>query len=231
MLEREVEEPVVTVLKEISVSSDWSRFISTQHSLLSKVTPCKGEEIYLVPYLFSSEECESLIKEAESFGFGTTSYPKEYRGNLRLSTIDSELSAAVWSRLEPFVPKHVTEGGHTYEATGLNNMWRLSKYHPGDRFAAHVDTYYRAEAGQGMKSMFSVNIYMNEGFEGGKTTFSFEDEEPSREPFNVTPKTGLCLLFRQPLSKHYVHEGEEVRSGIKYLFRSDVLYKLLSEAK
>ena len=40
----------------------------------------------------------------------------------------------------------------------------------------------------------------------------------------VRPTSGLCVVFRQPPSATLRHDGEEVRAGVKYLFRSDVMY-------
>ena len=59
-----------------------------------------------------------------------------------------------------------------WEAIGCNECFRLSKYFPGDRFAPHVDTYFRRTrassdssemAGSSEeRSQFTVNIYLNE---------------------------------------------------------------------
>jgi prolyl 4-hydroxylase len=39
----------------------------------------------------------------------------------------------------------------------------------------------------------------------------------------VTPKTGLALCFRHP----HPHEGRAVRSGVKYVLRTDIMYGLV----
>jgi len=75
-------------------------------------------------------------------------------------------------------------------------------------------------------------IYLNEGFEGGQTTFF---EEPTKEYWDhkvkpaikyvAKPETGMCVVF-----DHYIfHEGSEVTHGVKYAVRSDVFYTPLSE--
>jgi hypothetical protein len=40
--------------------------------------------------------------------------------------------------------------------------------------------------------------------------------------FAVTPVAGSCLVFDHLL----LHEGSEVKSGVKYAIRTDVFYKL-----
>ena len=55
-------------------------------------------------------------------------------------------------------------------------------------------------------------IYLNDDFEGGETTF---------EQFTVQPKKGTALIFHHPIK----HAGEQIRSGVKYALRTDVMYK------
>ena len=58
-------------------------------------------------------------------------------------------------------------------------------------------------------------IYLNDNFEGGAT--SFDDTI-------IKPKKGaaLCFIHEQK------HEGSPVITGIKYVLRSDVMYRKLS---
>ena len=37
----------------------------------------------------------------------------------------------------------------------------------------------------------------------------------------LTPETGLGLLFQHPI----IHEGAEVKAGIKYVVRTDLMYR------
>merc|ERR1712085_103773 len=95
----------------------------------------------------------------------------------------------------------------------------------GDRFQGHCDTAYSPEHNQDL-SMFTVNVYLNDVEDGGSTRFYFgKDAVKEKEPnFSVAPKAGLCLLFRQPPGQDYYH-GEQLGSGLKYLIRSDVMYR------
>jgi len=56
-------------------------------------------------------------------------------------------------------------------------------------------------------------IYLNEDYEGGQTRFS---------NISIEPKTGTALIFLHSLE----HEGSAVTSGVKYVLRSDIMYKL-----
>jgi hypothetical protein len=191
------------------------------------------EEAFLVTSLFDAQESELLIEAAENVGFGLTAYPKMYRGNKRLITVDHSLANIVWQRLRPVVPQEVTLGSEKWQAVGLNECWRLAKYYPGDRFLGHVDDYFQRSPTE--QSMFTVNIYMNGGFIGGATRFfaerhnlSFTEEVKNKLPppiFSATPKAGMCLVFRQPPGQSYFHDAQPIENGTKILFRSDVMYQ------
>eukprot|EP00316_Scyphosphaera_apsteinii_P010015 CAMPEP_0119343922 /NCGR_PEP_ID=MMETSP1333-20130426/106705_1 /TAXON_ID=418940 /ORGANISM="Scyphosphaera apsteinii, Strain RCC1455" /LENGTH=248 /DNA_ID=CAMNT_0007356343 /DNA_START=18 /DNA_END=764 /DNA_ORIENTATION=+ len=237
-----------------------------------------SHKIWLVDGLLSSDECARLLSCAETHGFGFTNYEHSYRGNLRLTTTDTSLAEAVWARIQPLVPHTLTlrkpeceaesaafwwdhypyaEG--EWEAYGLNECWRLAKYRTGDRFLCHCDEAYVASSPEeerrlddvAQMSMISLNIYMNGGFENGRTRFFLRDDwwqqlEPIRDDggeiryhakengaapdVTVVPAAGRCLLFQQPPGQCYYHDGEELGSGCKYLFRSDVMYRRKAEA-
>merc|ERR1711907_825189 len=175
--------------------------------------------------MFSEQECKKLIEAAESHGFGYTDYPKYYRGNTRLIVTDQSLTDAMWSRVSPFVPKTLEMCGEVWDAVGLNERWRLAKYVPGDRFRGHVDASYETDCGR-LLSMYTVNIYMNGEFTGGATRFyGGQDEDGRQVDFSVKGEAGMCCLFRQPPGALYFHDGEQLYSGEKYLFRSDVMYR------
>ncbi len=88
-------------------------------------------------------------------------------------------------------------------------------------------------------SVFTLNIYLNEGFGGGGTRFylnckenaqAYNIEEAGEVTHTVTPKQGHALIFNH-CNKGYLHDGEpldvtntEVKE--KYLLRADLIYRL-----
>ncbi|HEY1067119.1 MAG TPA: hypothetical protein VGE52_13445, partial [Pirellulales bacterium] len=52
-------------------------------------------------------------------------------------------------------------------------------------------------------------------FTGGHTIF----HNPG--PLDVAPRAGSVLVFHHP----YIHEGATVETGVKYVLRSDVMYR------
>lgn len=227
---------------EKEVTTKWTTLLK-EEPVLTVDRPFKGyDDIFIANSLLSVEECDSLICAAEKEGFGTTPYPKDYRGNLRLLAKDEELTKALFARLQGFLPKFLEEGGQRYELVSLNPLLRLAKYYPPSCFKAHVDAYYDNALSE--KSMYTVNIYLNGGeFQGGTTRFYLDDDmdDPSQKKssfnFNflsvfhrtrrteVVPLAGRALIFRQPPAKSYLHDGDNVVNGIKYLMRTDVMYR------
>ena len=70
-------------------------------------------------------------------------------------------------------------------------------------------------------------IYLNEGMTGGETRFFGGMEQAflqQRSYLSVQPKEGMALVFL-----HFIwHEGAVVHSGQKYVLRTDVMYKPVS---
>jgi prolyl 4-hydroxylase len=215
---------------EKSVEANWESFLDegmVPEDILCDDQFIPGKEVFLIDNFLSKQECLRLIDAANEAGFGKTQYPKHYRGNLRLITVDQRLAERLYPRLIQFLPKTVEEDDSTWRISGLNDCWRWAKYHQDDRFGAHVDAFFQKSTDE--KTMFTVNIYLNgDGdFMGGATRFYCEGSkkgDPRVEEARVIPSAGRCLVFRQPPSANYRHDGEEVTGGVKYLLRSDVVY-------
>ena len=61
--------------------------------------------------------------------------------------------------------------------------------------------------------MLTLIVYLNDDFEGGETDFDLG--------VCVDPRPGTALLFQHFL----LHEGCKVTAGMKYVLRSDVMYR------
>ena len=55
-------------------------------------------------------------------------------------------------------------------------------------------------------------VYLNDNFQGGDTAFRGR---------RIRPRKGMALIFLHSL----FHEGSEVTQGVKYVLRSDVMYR------
>ena len=222
---------------EIEVRTAWAPLLDTD-APVARVRPEKAGDaakyadgrLISVDCVFTPDECERLVAAADAIGFGRTSYPKSYRGNMRLITVDESLAGAVWQRLRPLLPPTLKLEGDEWAACGLNECWRLAKYVPGDRFGAHCDAWFQRTDDE--MSMYTVNVYMNAVPEphGGATRF-YRERCSEAPVLSVQPETGLGVVFRQPPGESLLHDGEQVFLGTKYLFRSDVMYRRVSAGR
>ena len=95
---------------------------------------------------------------------------------------------------------------------GVHVPVRIYRYQVGQHFGVHQDQSYAAD--ERTRSLLTFMVYLNDDFGGGET--EFVDLKRT-----VVPKTGAALLFQHML----LHAGATVTSGIKYVLRSDVLYR------
>ena len=64
-------------------------------------------------------------------------------------------------------------------------------------------------------------------FEGGCTRFydgqqaQYQEGDPQRVTATYRPKAGSALVFNHVIT----HDGEEVKSGEKYIMRSEIMFK------
>jgi len=173
-------------------------------------------EVFLIENFLSAQECDGYVdkyknepfEEAKVSVHGQQVMNKGVRNNDRLLLFDHDLADHLWHKIKEFVPYDLG----AYEALGLNEMFRVYKYSPGQRFRMHRDgTYHRNE---NECSFYSFLIYLNDDFKGGETAF--------RKLQTILPKKGMALVFRHP----HRHEGKELLEGVKYVLRTDIMYRL-----
>jgi hypothetical protein len=175
----------------------------------------------LVAGFLGRAECRDLIARAEGGGFRSPApeYPPSYRNNDRQVLDDPVLAARLLERLRPHLPERIREDGVDWRLCGLNERLRLCRYRPGQRFGIHRDGVHYREGGR--QSRLTFVVYLNDAaeFTGGSTRFFPARGAPPAS--SVLPVAGTLILFTHDLW----HDGEEVRGGVKYVLRSDVLYQ------
>lgn len=175
-------------------------------------------------------ECKRIIEETERVGYGYTNFPQRYRGNrrLQLDDISGTLAGKIWQRIRVHVQERLEvdwmpDGDYPsgiWEAEGCNTRFRFSKYYSGDCFQKHADQL--ALLNSESCSFLTVNVYLNDLLpdQAGRTRF-FADRAGDVVDA-AGGHAGSLVLFKQ---EHALHDGERLSSGLKYLMRTDVLYK------
>ena len=176
------------------------------------------EEIYIIEDFLSKEACDSLIQFSENQGYeeakvnldGKQVLMTMVRNNERVLDLNKDRAEEYWDRLSIFHPAQLGKS----TAIGLNELFRFYKYGHKQRFKKHRDGSF--ERNETEFSAYTFMIYLNDDFSGGETAFN---------ELTVEPKKGTALIFRHELK----HEGKPIIDGIKYVLRSDIMYRLNEE--
>ncbi|MBO9397577.1 2OG-Fe(II) oxygenase [Shimia sp. R9_2] len=183
--------------------------------------------VFEAPNFLTDARCAEVTALAVKAGFQPATITTEHgthvaaeiRNNDRVIFDDQDLARELWLHVRPFFPTAFK--GH--QAIALNDRFRVYRYEPGQFFDWHQDGAYRN--GNGHHSMFTLLIYLNDGFEGGGTTFADVFSPHVFEDFTIEPATGKAVFFHHPLS----HRGDPVITGQKLVLRTDVMFEQIAQ--
>jgi hypothetical protein len=186
----------------------------------------------LIPGFLSTAECNALVEGAEGRGFSCAEldYPPSYRNNGRQVLTDEQLAARLLSRLLEGLPdgiERLLPGDliPNWRLEGINERFRLCRYQPRQRFHIHQDGVHHR--GADCRSMLTFMVYLTDGdaFDGGHTLFYAAGPQGGEGESNlvarIRPRVGSLILFDHGIW----HAGEEVTRGVKYVLRSDLLFR------
>jgi len=165
--------------------------------------------LWTVDDVYTAAECDQFIDLIERSSPALATNNPLYRDQDRVIRDDVAIADGLFQRLRPSLAERI--GG--LRLVGLNQRLRFYRYQPGQRFAPHMDHWYRPNERQ--ITLHTVLAYFNDDFEGGETRFVEQLERI------VVPKRGMVAVFQHKLR----HEGCAVRRGTKYAMRSDVIYE------
>jgi hypothetical protein len=172
------------------------------------------------PGALSRDECRAAIAGAQKRGFEAMGarYPDRYRNNDRALLDDPDLAQRLFARLRAHLPARWEEDGSRWRLAGLNSRFRFCRYRDGQSFTRHRDGAWSRTPEE--RSWLTVMLYLNddEEFAGGATRFYDGDTVQEAVP----PREGQAIVF----DHRSWHDGEAVRSGVKYVMRTDVMYRL-----
>lgn len=187
-----------------------------------------GKLAFLLHNVFTPEECKNLIKTSEDSGYsealvhvggGRQILMKGYRDGSRVMIDDKEFVGRLLQRIASQLPTSF----ENEKLLEINERLRFLRYDDGDQFQPHCDASY-GRPDNSARTLITLQIYLNEDFKGGETTFLHRRTGRTRESkcVPVVPKTGMILVFEHNI----LHEGSLVKRGRKYTIRTDVLYTM-----
>lgn len=210
-----------------SVISDKAELLDSTCSIVGPIPidlPLPGDATKLaftLEQVLSPIECGRLIQAAEALGFraaglgtqGDQIVATQFRDSGRVIIEDLLLSRQLFERIRPYLPT-VWDGRRI---VGLNEQLKFLRYTPGQKFVAHFDGSF-CRPNTVNKTCLTVQLYLSrKRTVGGATRFMGANGVP---PVCCSPDMGRALVFQHNI----LHDGEEVKEGIKYTIRTDVEY-------
>ncbi|KAN0133714.1 hypothetical protein V8E53_008438 [Lactarius tabidus] len=191
------------------------------------------DQVLLLNNVFTPAECRTFVDFIDSQPLELTPHKKRGeadRVNHRASISSPEFAGRLWTVLRPHLPSFPYPASATPQATGrmahsLNSNIRLYKYTPSQHFNPHYDDSVR-DAKTGAVSEWTLLIYLTgveDGVRGGETIFYPKSKAKASEAMAVPLTRGMALLHRHG-DECLLHEGSQVRSGTKYVLRSDIMF-------
>jgi predicted 2-oxoglutarate/Fe(II)-dependent dioxygenase YbiX len=177
-----------------------------------------GAGIVTIANFLSATECAEFIGNSERTGYdeaaiqvgqGQQQVIKDVRNNDRIIFDDPQLADFIFSRARPLLPDAVPG----WKPIGLNERLRFYRYTPGQYFKWHIDGAYHRSPDE--VSQLTLLIYLNADYQGGATEFTWD---------TIAPQLGMALVFPHQMR----HQGTPLTAGIKYVLRTDVMYRRMS---
>ena len=174
--------------------------------------------VAFVEGVLGDDECAALIARIEASSpelapimvGGRPVMDTNVRNNERVIFDDPVLAELLFEKTRAICPATLHRGA----LIGYNERFRGYRYRRGQRFAPHFDGAYFRPGGVREGSQLSLLFYLNSDFSGGETRLL--DYEVV-----IQPRMGSVLAFEHAM----LHEGSEVRSGTKYVLRTDAMYR------
>lgn len=184
-------------------------------------------QIISIKHLFSMKTCLSFLHYFKSLSLTPSPPPKKgeaARTNDRYSIYDPTFAARLYSETclqKAIYDLSVTAArGSNLNPVGLNPNIRVYRYLPGTFFQKHYDDSV-IDPNTKQKSYWTLLIYILEGtMIGGETAFCLPG---SRTEIAPAVEQGMALLHRHG-HECLLHEGREVKNGVKWVLRSDVMF-------
>jgi len=163
--------------------------------------------IFLVKNVLDDGRRRNLLESAQTMTWHDSASKAEAAPTRRVARMTLEKGSLEQS-LEGAFPKQI--GGRSFLDLSYERVI-VAQYRQGDFFARHTDAAY--VRGPGVKSMFSVLVYLNDDFQGGETSF------PDLRRI-VKPEAGCALVF----GHGHEHIGLPISQGVKYALHLFAMY-------
>lgn len=172
------------------------------------------DDIFVLYNFLTPERCQELIdfSEAQRYEAAPVHIGRKevmmttVRNSGRVVHDSFELVEEMWEKLQYFVIQETEYG----VASGLNERFRFYRYEVGQEFKPHKDGSFIRNIHEW--SSYTFLVYLNDVEEGGATIC---------DGHTIKAERGKALVFAHNLT----HAGAVITKGVKYVIRTDVMYK------
>lgn len=218
------------------------------------ISQIQRREIHDVPGAYqllnvlSHQEAQRFIEATEALGYlkdAAVSLPREIRHNDNVTWVTDETTdQIIWQRVAHLASQKL-DIFHGKKPLGINARFRFYRYQCGDYFQFHTDGDWPGSrvknnelitnAYSDRYSQMTFLILLSEDFDGGATRFLVNADDPAKparrgdniQEMDVRTPAGSVLCFPHGMHPlHCVHSSETIRSGVKYIIRTDMLFEL-----
>eukprot|EP01064_Diplonema_japonicum_P013412 TRINITY_DN2096_c8_g1_i1.p1 TRINITY_DN2096_c8_g1~~TRINITY_DN2096_c8_g1_i1.p1 ORF type:complete len:446 (+),score=40.42 TRINITY_DN2096_c8_g1_i1:47-1339(+) len=209
-----------------------------------------GHPVNIIENFLTPNECKWWVDKVYPSGQAknlSREFPTWYRTGNRLLISSTDAASAIFERVMAAVPPEHLQAiprGFGVKTTSpwtpslCNNVFRLVRYSENGLFQIHRDANHVRSPG--LRSAFTVMVYLNDDYEGGDLIFTKPGPEPAEyevplgsppppswkanlhltQSHRIVPKAGLAVVFPH----HLIHFAQPVISGYKYILRTDLIY-------
>lgn len=166
-----------------------------------------GHLFHIYDTLLTPEECKhfiELLDKSDELKLVDSGLAYYYRN----IWINEDFANEILNRIRHLLPNELSS------SVSINPWFRFSKYPEFGEFKLHSDGVN--QDAQGRRAIFTINIFLNDEFEGGETEFYNANLEFVHR---ACPKPGRAAIFYNQIP----HKGNTVKGGFKYLLRTDVM--------
>jgi hypothetical protein len=203
-------------------------FVSPKPSTLpvAQLGPRDGS-IFSIPGVLTHAEAAAVVAATEAAGYAHQGSRGAAAGEAarscgRLSLRDAGFASALWKAIRGAVLAGLPPADRD-AACGLNDNIRCYRYERGDAFGRHYDDDEVVDADK--ITRYTLLIYLTPCTGGATVFYAGEGKRKSAVVASVAPAPGLALLHRHG-DLCLPHEGARVEGGVKYVLRSDVVFRM-----
>lgn len=177
-----------------------------------------GKNVYIYNELLTDEEIDEILEKYDN-SYDIKFNKKSYRKCNKKVIYDEYIAKMIWNKLANHIDElTVNESMKTWIPFCCSERIKLIKYDPGDHFDWHVDASSIID--NKYKVTFSVTIYLNTVPKKNNGTTMFKENSKLS---NIQPVKGQAMLINTLHGPE--HCGEQLKNGVKYILRLDVLSK------